>query len=168
MTARLVTALSVAAALLATGACGASNARPYLTPFPDDPVDTLLARADVVVQHLGLVFQGDSLPLRTLAPAEGYLETEWFDVVRWAGDSTAQGDHPVVKLRFWVDPIGQGLVQVVGEAATRRVVDPSLPPRQREVAVPATHPGGMLLDRLRRTLRERFPRPAGSPEPRAR
>lgn len=160
--------LCLAAALTASGACSASNARPYLTPFTDDPVDTLLARADVAIQHLGLVFRSDSLSLRTLAPAEGYLESEWFDVVRWAGDSTARGLDPVIKLRFWIDPIGQGRVRVVGEAVIRRVVDPSLPPRQREVAVPPTHPGAKLLARLMQALRDRFPRPTVSSESRPR
>jgi hypothetical protein len=121
-------------------------------------VDTLLGEPEAVVQQLAESLRADSIGIRAMSREEGYLESDRFDARAIEGDTTAASISRFVRLRFWVDPIGGGDVQIAAEAVAERTVDPSLPPRQREVMVPLNHPGRRVLDQILVDLRARFRR----------
>jgi hypothetical protein len=81
-----------------------------------------------------------------VVPNEGYLETRWFDLRSRVAVADPIGDFDqVVKLRFFVDPIGLH-TRVIAESVRRTAWDPSRPPRDLEAMVPPEHPGRLLMD----------------------
>lgn len=88
---------------------------------------------------------------------EGYLESKWFDTA----NGTSMGDPGTntstrVRLRFWVDTVREGQSVVIGEVVRRRVIDPSLPERERETVVEREHPGDELVERILAGLQTRL------------
>jgi hypothetical protein len=154
-TPRLAAALGVAAGVIGAAACGAANVRPYITPFPGAPRDTVRGDPAVIVPHLVRLLTAESIAVRIASPEEGYIESRWRDL-RELGVTGPFSYGPEVRYRFWVDPVGQGRTQVIGEVAGRRTVDPSLPERLREVLLPAEHPGREILQRIMAAVRERY------------
>lgn len=144
--------------LIAAQACGGASVRPYLTPLPQAVVDTLRGDAGAMVLHLSALLTADAIGISRVSDAEGYLESGRFDASRVVGDTVPPSISRVVRLRFWIDPIGEGEVQVAAEAVIELTMDPSLPPRQREIMVPPDHPGWDALERMLADLRRRFPR----------
>ncbi len=145
------------ALLLGAGACTATAVRPYITPFPLAPVDTLQADAAEVIRELTGLVTAEGLQIRTVSPEEGYLETGWYDVVlRTAARSYGADSERYVRLRFFADPTGQALTQLVSEAVVRRTLDPSVPERQAEMLAPPGHQGDQMLTRMRDALRTRY------------
>ena len=140
--------------LLGAAACKATAVRPYITPFPDAPTDTLQVDPDDLVNELVGLVTAEGLSIRMVSAAEGDLETGWYDVESRAtvGSFGANADR-YVRLRFFVDPVNPLLTQLVSEAVMRRTLDPSLPERQAEVLVPPGHEGDLILSRIRDTVR---------------
>jgi hypothetical protein len=147
-----------AGVIIAAQACGGASVRPYLTPLPQAVVDTLRGDAEAMVSHLSALLEEDSIGIERMSDVEGYLESERFDASRLAVDTVPTPISRVVRLRFWIDPIGEGEVQVAAEAVTEVTVDPSLPQRQREIMVPPDHPGWEALEHMLADLRRRFSR----------
>jgi hypothetical protein len=146
--------------LLAAAACKATAVRPYITPFPDAPTDTLQADPDDVIIELAALVTAEGLQVRVVSAEEGYLETGWYDVVsRTAVGSFGSDAERYIHLRFFVDPVNPLLTQLVSEALMRRTLDPSLPERQAEVLVPPGHEGDQVLTRIRHALRTRHEGP---------
>jgi hypothetical protein len=111
----------------------------------------------VITEIAGLVTV-EGLAIRWNSPIEGYLETEWYDVVaRRSGSENTLDPERVVRLRFFADPVRQGETELVSEAVLRHMVDPSLPPRELEVMVPPGHSGDQILRRVLDAVRVRFP-----------
>lgn len=137
----------------AFAACGAANVRPYLVPFPEALVDTVPGEAERAVSLLVGLLEVRGIPVVVASPEEGYIESRWHET---GVDSTAPHLGSRVRFRFWVDPIGLGRAQVVGEAVGEHTLDPSLPPRERESMVPPAHPGHQLLRAVIAALKERF------------
>ena len=148
-------ALGVAASIFGILACGAANVRPYVAPFAGAPIDTVRGDPAVIVGDLAGLLQAEGVTVRRQSPEEGYVESAWFDV---RGTSlTGPTPHgPLVRFRFWVDPVGNGLAQVIGEVAGRYTVDPSLPERQREVLLPPEHVGRVVLARIMESVALQF------------
>ncbi|MFQ6044825.1 MAG: hypothetical protein ACE5PT_00515 [Gemmatimonadales bacterium] len=132
--------------------------RPYLTPLPLARIDTLRGDPSDIVTHLADVLAADSIRVRVMTSEEGYLETRRFDARFVQEDSTRAPISPIVRLRFWIDPVGEGEAQVTAEVVTERTMDPSLPERQREIMVPPGHPGWRVLERILAALHRGFPR----------
>lgn len=148
----------LALSLVVVQACGGANVRPYYAPLPLAEVDTLRGDPPQIVDYLTEALRADSIQLHVVSTEEGYVESRKFDVRPLVEGSTRVPISAVIRLRFWIDPIGDGETQVTAEAVTERTVDPSLPQREREVVVPTGHAGLALLQRIREDLRNRFPR----------
>lgn len=136
-------------------ACRAANVRPYIMPFPGAPTDTVLGDPANIVRHVAGLLGRERIEIQMMSAEEGYVETRWFDVRTHDTTGTLTWG-PDARLRFWVDPIGNGEAQVVGEAVGRRSVDPSLPAREREILLTADEVGRTILIRVMTAVRERF------------
>ncbi len=136
-------------------ACGAGGIRPRFDPFPQAQLDTVAAPADVATSMIGELLTAEGVEVRYVRPAEGYVETKWFDIhtARTVSSESLNSDS-TVRLRFWVDPTAPSVSQVLGEAAKRRIIDPSLSEREIEEPVPADHLGETLVRRIMTMLKE--------------
>ena len=120
-------------------------------------VDTVQADVGGLIEELERRATGEGFSIRVSSVLDGYVETSWLNLVTHESDD---GDtaHPerVILLRFWIDPVGPLGYQLTAEAVHRRVLDPSLDPRQTEVMVPEGHAGEAMLLRILLGIRERF------------
>ncbi len=161
MSGRSGSVLHLTALLLA---CGSSNVRPHFGPLPEATVDTLLGEPELVIQAARDSLAARGLRIARFSAEEGYVETGWYHVDRrrpWHERTLAV--ERVIRVRVFADVAGPNAVQVVGEAVLRRTVDPSLPVRATEVAVPPDHPGHDMLARVMEGIRARFGRPPPPP-----
>lgn len=138
---------ALAALLVAAAACrGMGGARPRLTPLHGSVTRMVVIPADSATRVLAAALAARDVPVAAVAPAEGYVESAWYDVTDGVARDPAPGRFAhVVKLRFYSDPVGRQ-TRVVGEAVRRVIVDPSLPERELERIVPPEHAGRVLLD----------------------
>lgn len=122
-----------------------------------DKRDTLLIEMAELVAELERLSIEEGLSVRVASVLDGYIETRWFDVVsgRSADREVAHPEREIL-LRFWIDPVGPLGYQLSAEAVYRRVADPSLSSRAREVMVPPGHDGEAILLRVLDGIRERF------------
>ena len=120
-----------------------------------------MADPEDVITEVTVLVAAEGFAIRWNSPAEGYLETEWYDVVarRPGGESSLQPEN-VIKLRFVSDPVREGETQLASEAVTRLTVDPSMPSRESEIIVPPGHPGEQILRRVIAGVRSRFDTPS--------
>ena len=154
--AHLRTSISGLAAAVAT-ACGAADVRPFYAPFPEAQIDTIQTAPNSAIEQLNELLIAEGLELHVASPREGFLETEWFNATTLAGgDGNSMDTEGLVRLRFWADAVRAGVTVVVGEATNRVSVDPSLPIREKEVAVPSDHPAQAILLRVLDALRSSF------------
>ncbi len=138
-------------------ACGSVNTRPYLTPVPEAIVDTLSTAPDNVINTVARAVVSAGLRIRAVSAREGYLETDWYDVMaRRPSSGRTLAVRRNIKMRFWADSVGLGRSQLVSEAVIRRSADPSLPARDAEMMVPDDHPGRQVLGSVLDSLRIRF------------
>jgi len=138
-------------------ACAAGGVRPHFLPFPVAVSDTVSSHPEDAIELAGELLVAEGLELEASSPVEGYLETKWFNIATgrransWSLDTEA-----TIRIRFWADLIAEQQTVVVGEVVRRRVVDPSLPMREREIPVPDGHPGSELLRRIFGELKTRL------------
>ena len=142
MPARLKVALVASVAGL--GACSSASVRPSYQPFPDAPVDTIQADAAVVIREAAERIVARGLMLRTNAPREGYLETRWYDLVSRKSNASGSDANRIFRLRLFADPATPVATKLTVETVYRRILDPSLPERERELMVPPGSPGDTL------------------------
>ena len=140
-------------AVAATAACGSIGARPYLTPLPDAVLDTIEVEAAAAIGQIQTLAIGEGLEIRVSSPAEGYLETEWYDVDRRGSVGGSLDPRRIVRFRFFADEAGATRTVLYSEAVTLRAIDPSVPERQNEVMVRPGHPGDQILQRILIALR---------------
>ena len=96
-------------------------------------------------------------------PAEGYLETAWYDIQRRATVTGRARDlDQVVRLRFFADPTA-GRTRLAAECVRRIAEDPSEPERDLERMVPDSSPGRILLDSIISRLKTAYPPAAPVP-----
>lgn len=137
-------------------ACGAAGVRPHFLPFPTAIADTVSIHPEEAIQLAGELLVSEGLELEASSPAEGYLETKWFNMATGRRGSPRSLDaEATIRVRFWADLIAEHRTVVVGEVVRQRVIDPSLPMRQRETTVPGGHPASELLRRIFGELRTR-------------
>lgn len=131
--------------------------RPSFSPLPQAFIDTIRADPDILIREvLGLV-TAEGLRVRSSIPEEGYLETDWYDVV--AGRPTGpRASDRTIRLRFFADDIGEGWVLLTAEAVYHRTLDPSIPPRLAELMVPPEHEAEKLLQRILEAVKTRLGR----------
>ena len=122
-----------------------------------DERDTLLIEMAELIAELERLSIEEGLSVRVASVLDGYIETQWFDVVsgRSADREVAHPEREIL-LRFWIDPVGPLGYQLSAEAVYRRVADPSLSSRAREVMVPPGHDGEAILLRVLDGVRGRF------------
>ncbi len=122
-----------------------------------DERDTLLIEMAELIAELERLSIEEGLSVRVASVLDGYIETQWFDVVsgRSADREVAHPEREIL-LRFWIDPVGPLGYKLSAEAVYRRVADPSLSSRAREVMVPPGHHGEAILLRVLDGVRGRF------------
>lgn len=146
-------AWAVLGTVAVTMACGSIGARPYLTPLPDAVLDTIANGPAAVIGQIQTLAIGEGLEIRVSSPAEGYLETEWYDVDRRGSVGASLDPRRIVRFRFFADEVGSTRTVLYSEAVTLRAIDPSVPERQNEVMVRPGHPGDQILQRILIALR---------------
>jgi len=138
-------------------ACGAGSVRPSYEPFPNARVDTINALPADVIQEVQSRILSENMRANWVSPAEGYLETQWFNVVtQQSGVTDIQNPDRVIRLRFFADPLEGGKTKLTSEAVYQRTTDPSVQPRDREMIVPPGHAGDRLLIQVMDGVKQRF------------
>jgi hypothetical protein len=147
-------------ALLLLGCAALGGVRPYYGPVPGSQTILLNALPDVVTRAAAEEVQHAGLALQWISPAEGYVETQWFNVTNHVStpDPDLSDLEHTVKLRFFADPTA-GKTRLAAEAVTTYVVDPSRPQREMERMVSEGHPGREVLTQVVDRLKRRFPMP---------
>ena len=115
-----------------------------------------------MINAVGRLVDSAGLTVRLADPAEGYLETGWYDLTsrRTVSASARDLDH-TVKLRFFADPTA-GHARLAAECVRRIAWDPSEPQRDLERMVADSTPGRVLLDSLMAKLKAAYPVPAAA------
>ncbi len=147
--------------LVAAGAACAhfGGVRPVWGPLPGSVAVVLDATPDAVITAAQREVRAAGLAVVAIAADEGYLETEWYDVLtRRTVDARAPDLDHTVKLRLYADPTA-GKTRLVGECVRRIAYDPSEPERDLERMVPDSTPQHALLDSLVARLKVVFPPP---------
>jgi hypothetical protein len=115
---------------------------------------------DSVIRAAAHEVRSAGLAVTRWSAAEGYLETDWYDLTTSRSvDTRAPGFDHIVKVRLFADPTG-GKTRLAAECVVRIAYDPSEPPRDLERMVPDSTPGRLLLNRLVDRLKTVFPAPA--------
>ena len=126
------------AALLA--ACDPTTRRPTFLPRPEAATTELELAVPAATRALAEALEADSVPLSRIVPRDGFLETPWLDAATMKPATRRPVGPSVVRLRGWVDPSRYGYSRLTVEVVYRAVVDPSLPVRETEAAVPYANP----------------------------
>lgn len=129
--------------------CTAIGVRPHFRPLPGATRDTLAAPPETLIAALSRELEESGVRVKRRSEAEGYLETEWFDL-RSAGvaASPALEVGRVVRIRAFAEPLPPGGAELVVETVYRRTLDPSVPDRLEEILVPPDHPADSLVREL--------------------
>ena len=134
---RLASALTLAALL---AACDPTTRRPTFLPRPEAATTELELAVPAATRALAEALEADSVPLARVAPRDGFLETAWLDAATMKPATRRPVGPSVVRLRGWVDPSRYGYSRLTVEVVYRAIVDPSLPVRETESAVPYANP----------------------------
>jgi len=145
-------------AVAVLAACAAGSIRPKYEPFPQARVDTIGAAPAAVIQEISTRVNAEKMRPQWISPEEGFLETQWFNVVTQESGVTDRGNPDrIILLRFWADSIPGGKSKVTSEAVMARTSDPSVVnPRDREMLVPTGHAGERLQARVLDGVKQRF------------
>lgn len=140
---------ALAAVVAAAAACATGGNRPRYGALPEAVIVAQIIRAPtLVIGDVEAAVRRAGLTVARYAPAEGFLETRWFDITTRAVTRSPYSHlNQIVRLRFFADP-DQGKTRLVAEAVQMIAWDPSLPERDLERMVPATHPARLFLDSL--------------------
>jgi hypothetical protein len=147
--------------LAALAGCAAlGGVRPYYGPVPGSVSFHLNAPPDAVTRAVAEEVQHAGLALQWMSAAEGYVETQWFNVTSRVStpDPDLRDLAHTVKLRFFADPTA-GKTRLAAEAVTTYAVDPSRPQRELERMTPEGDPGREVLTQIVDRLKTRFPMP---------
>lgn len=140
--------VSGALTLAAVAACG-GGIRPSYAPLPEAMVDTLSAAPPAAVAQLATTMVAEGLRVQWRSDNEGYLESQWFDLVtRQNGSFDRAAPERYVRFRFFVDPLGTDRSVVHAEVVVLRTVDPSVMERDAEMMAPPGNGGRQILTRV--------------------
>jgi len=154
---RRVTLSALAGVAAFAAACATGGVRPSYEPFPNARVDTINADPAAVIQEAQARLIAVNLRPNWVSPEEGYLESQWYNVVtQQSGQTDRSNLDRVVLLRFFADPIEGGKTKLTSEAVYQRTSDQSVMPRDREMIVPPGHAGDRLLTQVIDGLKQRF------------
>ncbi|MDX2192299.1 MAG: hypothetical protein NW201_03025 [Gemmatimonadales bacterium] len=117
--------------------CNPASTRPSLSPLPEARTVEIEAKVPQATERMAKELRAQRIPVTRVEPRDGWFETPWFDAE--SGDSTAAPPlgAGVVKLRGWVGPGRPKHSEATVELVYRDRVDPSLPWRELERAVPS-------------------------------
>lgn len=152
---RRIPFLIVAVAGVGLG-CTAITFRPTYRPFPLAAFDTVTAKPPDIITAAAAEATLLGLEVRVSTPAEGYLETRWFDLVSRRSRSAVANPDQTTRVRVWADLVTPLQSQVVIEAAQRRSLDPSVPEREDEIVAAAGTPADSIVQSLREAIRQHF------------
>jgi hypothetical protein len=156
---RRSTLAAIACSVILGAACAAGGIRPSYEPFPEARVDTVNAAPPAVIQEVAARVNAENMRPNFTSPEEGYLETQWFDVVaQRSGVTDRSNADRIVLLRFWADSLEGGRTRLTSEAVVKGNPDPSLLPRDQEMHVAPGHAGARILERVIDGTQERFGR----------
>lgn len=150
--------LYAAVGVIATAGCASGGVRPMFQPFPNASTIEVSATAAQIIPAVQTELQKEQgLQLQWVSAADGYLETQWYNVQTRSSANMSTGalDQQVL-FRFWVDPVSEGRSKVTAEAVWMRGWDPSRDQREQESIVPEAHPGGQILSRILSQIQQEF------------
>lgn len=140
-------------------ACSPVTTRPAFQPLPEALVTTLNAPPARVSAAAATWLAGEGLTIAHTSPQDGYVETAWYDT-RTKATHRGAGDVPdlaaTVKLRCWADPDVPGHTRLTVEPVYRPRYDPSRVERDLEIAVPESHDGHKIAQRLLDALKQKY------------
>lgn len=146
----------LAAGLTGAAACGA-GIRPAYSPMMDARVDSVNAAPSAAIQEIAARIDAENIGLNWSSPEEGFLESQWYNIVTRASGVTSRANpEQVILLRFWADPIGPDRAQITSEVVIKGTTDPSVPDRDQEIMAPSGHIGHQILDRILTGVEQRF------------
>jgi hypothetical protein len=150
-------AVAVCAIALA-GCAGLGGVRPNYGPVPGSVAFVVEALPDAVTRAASEEVQHAGLQLQYSSAEEGYIETQWFSLIKRASalEPDMRDLEHSIKVRFFCDPTA-GKTRVVAEVVTSYAVDASRPVREMERMAPEGHPGREVLTQILGRLKRRYP-----------
>jgi cell division protein FtsN len=121
-------------------ACDPTTRRPTFLPRPEAATTELELAVPAATRALAEALEADSVPLARIVARDGFVESPWLDAATMKPATRQPVGPSVVRLRGWVDPSRYGYSRLTVEVIYRAVVDPSLPVRETEAAVPYANP----------------------------
>jgi hypothetical protein len=98
----------------------------------------------------------DSITLRTIREADGFLDSGWLDARTLEPTGARPLGLDVVRVRAWVNPDKEFWSELVVEATYRPLDDPSRPARELDAALPEDHRLQRKVAGVLRGLVERY------------
>jgi hypothetical protein len=120
-------------------ACQPATSRPPLVPRPEAAGQEIRLPVREATRRLADALKADTIPVQRVELRDGYMETPWFDARTGRPTSRRAIGTTVVRVRGWADPSRPGSSLLTVETVYRPLVDPSLPDRELEQAVPRDH-----------------------------
>lgn len=142
--------------LFLAAACYPSTTRPATLPLPKATVVEWELSVREATQELALALDADSIPVQRTEPADGWLETGWFDATTLRPTDRRPLGEGIVRLRAWVDPGKPNFSSVTVETVYRPFDDPSRESRSLEQVVVANHPVTLRVSKILAGLSKKF------------
>ena len=136
--------------------CRATTSRPSFTPLPIAATAQLELDIAQATRVLSEALARDSIALRTIREADGYIDSGWLDGRTLERTGARPLGLGVVRVRGWVNPDKEFWSELVVEATYRPMADPSRPERELDAPLPDTHPLQRKIAGVLRSLVERY------------
>ncbi|MBI4499875.1 MAG: hypothetical protein HY700_01820 [Gemmatimonadetes bacterium] len=136
--------------------CTSITTRPNIRPFPLASVDTVVGDPAAVLEAARDAVTALGIQMRAASPAEGYLETRWFDLVTHRSHRSNTSPERLVRMRVWTDLVTPSETQLVVETVYRSTIDPSVPDREVELVASPGSPGDSLTQAVRSEAKKRL------------
>ncbi len=142
--------------LTAFASCRATTSRPAFTPLPVAVTAQVELEIPDATRALSEALARDSIALRTIREADGYIDSGWLDSSTLEHTGARPLGLGVVRVRAWVNPDKPFWSELVVEATYRAMADPSRPERELDVALPEAHPLQRKIAEVLKGLVEQF------------
>lgn len=130
--------------------CALGTSRPDFGPVPEAHAGDLELEPSEATERLARALVEAGIPVNRVSPADGYLESPWFDTTTGRATSARPLGQRIVRVRGWVTPSAHGASELRVETVYRPVADPSRSPRELERSVAFSHP---VRERVREAFR---------------
>ena len=147
--------------ILAIAACQPATSRPPLVPRPESAGQEIRLPVREATRRLADALRADTIPVRRIEIRDGYMETPWFDSRTGRPTNRRPIGTGVVRVRAWADPARPGNSLLTVETVYHPMLDPSLPARELEEAVPRDHPVAKKVVAVLTKMAQRY----GAPPP---